>query len=71
MEASKPGLLVWREVGDVGWFGDGAGGGADGDDVGGFLGVGEGGGDVGGCEAGDEGLVVWVCDEGAGEGGVF
>lgn len=75
MEISQPGLLVRREVGDIGRFGDGAGAGAgaaaaEGDDVGFFLGVRERVRDVGGGEAGDEGLVGGVCDEGAGEGGV-
>ena len=72
MEIPQPGLLFSGQVGDIGRFGDGAGcaAAAEGDDVGFFLGVGERGGDVGGGEAGDEGLVGGVCDEGAGEGGV-
>ena len=72
MEIPEPGLLVSGQVGDVRGFGDGAGGAAaaEGDDVGFFLGVRERGGDVGGGEAGDEGLVGGVCDEGVGEGGV-
>lgn len=68
MESADPGLLVLRQTGDVGWFGDGTRGGFDEVDVGLFLGVCDGGGDGTCGEAGGEGVVGGDCGGGGDEG---